>query len=124
MQKLLLIFVLIFTPFVNLNSQIKDSIKEKRIVITLDCTKKTRTTNPLYIIRIKDKKFVQRFKNEASEKEVMGLLQPEWIESIDILRRQEGVEKYSTRAEEGAILIVLKEDSWDKLTQNLQKKFK
>lgn len=122
MQKLLLTLLLVFIAFNNVTGQNNDSVKEKTTVISIDHSNKT--TNPLYIIQMKDKEFVQRFKDEASREEVIGFLQPEWIESVDVLRSQEGVEKYGSRAEEGVILIALKNDTWDKLTQNLQDRFK
>ncbi|WP_282018580.1 hypothetical protein [Salegentibacter mishustinae] len=123
MQKPLLTVVLIFIAFINVTGQNNDSIKDKTTVITLDCKIKT-TTNPLYIIQIKDKRFVKLFEDEGSKEKVMGEIKPEWIGSVNVLRDPEGVEKYGSLAEDGVIVLSLKKDSWGKMTPELQYEFK
>ena len=122
MQKLHLTVVLIFLAF-HMTGQNNDSIQEKITVINLDCKVKT-TPNPLYIIQIKDKEFMKFFEDEGSKEKFIGELNPEWIGSVNVLRGPEGVEKYGSRAKEGVVIWILKEDSWSELPQNFRKLFK
>ncbi|MBZ9651592.1 hypothetical protein [Psychroflexus montanilacus] len=123
MQNPLLTVVLIFIVFINVTGQNNDSIKEKTTLITLDCKVKT-TTNPLYIIQINEKRFMKLFEDEGSKEKVIRELRPEWIGSVNVLRGPEGVKKYGSLAEDGVIVLSLKKDYWEKMTPELQNRFK
>lgn len=123
MKTLLLIFILTLSFPIALYSQTNDSNKEaKNIIITIG--HKEIKADPLYVIKIADKTIEHRLKNKPFEESFLNELNPEWLESVNVLKGPEGVQKYGSRAEDGVILVLLKEDSWEKMTAELRNRFK
>jgi hypothetical protein len=120
---LIFLFTLLF---VNLHAQQPDTIpaseqEENRIRIDGPGSMNMQmdpTTAPLFILRASGKSFtLPRGSNELSD------IDPNWIESIDVIKGQSALDKYGTEGQYGVILVHLKKDSLKKLPDSLRRQF-
>ncbi len=76
------------------------------------------STAPLFILRAKGKIYtLPRGSNELSE------IDPNWIESIDVIKGQSALDQYGTDGQYGVVRIQLKKDSLKKLPASLRRQF-
>ncbi|GGE29379.1 hypothetical protein [Psychroflexus planctonicus] len=123
MKKLLLIFILTLSCSIFSYSQTSDSIKDTKVTkIRINCSNEAER-NPLYVIKIKGKTTQDRPKSKNFEESFLKEIQPKWIESTKVLRASEGLEEYGSLAKDGVILVILKNDSWEKMSLELQNRF-
>lgn len=123
MKKLLLIFILTLSCSIFSYSQTSDSIKDTKVTkIRINCSSEAER-NPLYVIKIKGKTTQDRPKSKNFEESFLSELKPEWIKTTKILKASEGLEKYGSSAKDGVILVILKNDSWQNMSPELQNRF-
>ncbi|WP_189606139.1 hypothetical protein [Salinimicrobium marinum] len=65
-----------------------------------------------------------RLDDVTLEESFLNELVPEWFESVNVINDRDGVKKYGSLAEDGVIVISLKKNSWEKMTPELQNRFK
>jgi hypothetical protein len=125
-MKNLLLFCLLSLLCVNLRAQQSDTIpasgqEENRIRIDGPGSMTMRmdsTTAPLFILRANGKSYtLPRHSNELSE------IDPNWIESIDVIKGQSALDQYGTEGQHGVVRIRLKKDSVKKLPASLRRQF-
>ena len=122
MKKPLLIFIIIFSFPILSYGQTNDSIEKRKVTkISINCSHVER--NPLYVLKIKDKTTQDRPKSNNFEESFLSELKPEWIETTRVLKLAEGLEKYGSTAKDGVILVILKDDSWKKMSTGFQNRF-
>lgn len=77
------------------------------------------STAPLFILRANNKTCtLPRGSNELLD------IDPNWIESIDVIKGQSALDQYGEDGQYGVVLIQLKNASLKKLPAKVQKKFK
>lgn len=80
--------------------------------------------DPLFIILIDDKSL--EVLNNPNTKDSVSLNQfnPEWIESITVLKGKDSTDKYGERGQNGVVLITLKKDILNTMPIEISRKFK
>jgi TonB-dependent SusC/RagA subfamily outer membrane receptor len=103
-----LILILTSTGF----SQTTDSTKS---MIILDCRPKpvTPENQPLYILKHGKEEIKQRPIN-------LKKIQPDWIQSVDVLKGEKATEAYGVAAAHGVILITFKDEKWQDVKNALE----
>lgn len=77
------------------------------------------STAPLFILRANNKTFtLPRGSNELLD------IDPNWIESIDVIKGQSALDQYREEGQYGVVLIQLKNSSFKKLPAKVRRKFK
>ncbi|MCU0356669.1 MAG: TonB-dependent receptor plug domain-containing protein [Cyclobacteriaceae bacterium] len=75
------------------------------------------STAPLFILRANGKSYtLPRGSNELSE------IDPNWIESIDVIKGQSAMDQYGSDGQHGVVRIQLKKDSVKKLPASLRRR--
>ncbi|GGE17084.1 hypothetical protein [Psychroflexus salis] len=124
MKKLRLIFILIFSFPILSYCQTNDSIEKRKVTkLSINCSSHVER-NPLYVVKIKGKTTQDRPKSKKFKESFLSELKPEWIKTTKILKASKGLEKYGSIAKDGVILVILKNDSWKKMSTEFQNRFK
>lgn len=80
-------------------------------------------TQPLYVIKQGTKSFETLNELSASNKTVLGDIDPDWIESIEVLKSEKAQEAFGEKASAGVVIIVLKEKIPANVLRSLNEKF-
>lgn len=80
--------------------------------------------DPLFII-LADGKSLEVLNNPNTKDSVsLNQFNPEWIESITVLKGKDSTDKYGERGQNGAVLITLKKDILNTMPIEISRKFK
>ncbi|MBS1508756.1 MAG: hypothetical protein JSS79_19120 [Bacteroidetes bacterium] len=86
--------------------------------------------NPkLYVIKAEDKTLITdsngvSVKEEAITTDFVVYVNPNWIESIEIVKGKEATDSYGSRGQNGVVVMTLNKEGFTKMRQADQEKFK
>ena len=78
----------------------------------------TAENSPLFIFRMGN----MAFEVEEEDSLILTQIEPRWIESIKVVKGQDAIEQYGTKAKNGAVSIELKKDSFEILPLTVKRK--
>jgi len=116
------------TTMVDLKAQVIDTINhnDKIVTITLDGPAKT-LKHPLYIFKTDNKKMqISGYNNlidSFTREKILGKINPDWIESINVIKDKEATEKYGQLGQFGVVIIEFKKGTLDNLPDEISKLF-
>jgi len=88
------------------------------------------TANPqLFVIKADDKTLITdsngiSLKEGDSNSELAVYVNPNWIDSMEIIKEKEATDKYGSRGQNGVIIMTLNEDGFNKMRPKDKEKFK
>ena len=95
---------------------------QKPTHIVIDCRPFTvnKENSPLFEIRLKNLVFVI----DSEDSLTITKIEPRWIESVKVIKGQDAIEQYGSRAKNGVILVELISDSLSILPLEIKQKLK
>ena len=91
-----------------------------------------RHSNPMFVINAGDKTLQippamasrHSFSLDMNDIEYMNDIEPNWIQSIAVLKDQQAIDKYGALGKYGVVIVELKDNAFDKMPAHLAEKFK
>lgn len=78
---------------------------------------------PLFIVKLEEKSFETRSSEGISSEDILKEIDPTWIESIEVFKDEKAKEKFGDKGHAGVILIALKQESAEKMSNAFSKRF-
>jgi len=128
MQKYFTLSVTLIISIVQLYGQKSDLwTKDKGVMIRYSGPASNQPT-PLYIIRVGDRKLQMTDGGNTADsltlRETLDQINPDWIESVAVLKDKAAIDQFGTLAQHGVILIELKPGILGDMPDELAEKFK
>lgn len=102
----------------------KDSIREKPLIITLDCRLPDRPSATYLIFYENKKLFMPSDYNAGKKEEFLSTINPAMIDSIQVKRNEEAFKCYDLQVESGLIVLYLNSTFKDSATLKILSEFK
>lgn len=105
MTKIFLFSIILSFSF-SAKGQVSDTLGNQKTNITLICKSTYRENQPLYILLLgEDQIQIDNLKNFTPT------LDPNWIDNLNVLKKEIAIEKYGAKAENGVVLIKIKKEN-------------
>ena len=102
-------------------AQDKESDSNPEVALTIN-NDSADAGQPLYSLHAENKKY--EFSGEDNEGSTLKQINPDWIEAISVYKDEAAIERYGEKANNGVIVIELKNGYFKSMPRDLRKQFK